>query len=63
MSRPSSKPNLPEGTRLRVSWYYPPIVYDEEVSACISDPKFQSLLVDQSKRMRDLWNSDGYMMA
>jgi hypothetical protein len=54
---------LPEGTRLRVSWFFPPIIYDGQVSACISEEKTNQLLADQSKRMRDLWGTAGYMMS
>ena len=54
---------LPDGTRLRVSWYFPPIVYDGEVSACISEPKTSQLLAEQAGRMRKLWGADGYMMS
>jgi len=60
---PPIKTNLPEGTRLRVSWYYPPIVYDGQVAGCISDPKFKDLLADQSRRMKQLWGANGYMMS
>ena len=60
---PVIKTRLPEGTRLRVSWYYPPIVYDGQVAACISEPRTMQLLVDQSKRMKELWGANGYMMS
>ena len=60
---PVIKTKLPDGTRLRVSWYYPPIIYDGQVAACISEPKTKALLADQSKRMRELWGADGYMMS
>lgn len=60
---PTIHTHLPNGTRLRVSWYYPPIVYDEEIAACISDPKTSQLLAEQARRMRELWGADGYMMS
>jgi hypothetical protein len=60
---PVIKTKLPDGTRLRVSWYYPPIVYDEQVAGCISEPKFMELLADQSRRMKQLWGVAGYMMS
>ena len=34
---PPLKTRLPEGTKLRVSWYHPAIVYDGQVSACIAE--------------------------
>ena len=60
---PVIKTKLPDGTRLRVSWYYPPIVYEGQVAACISDPKTMELLADQSRRMKELWCAPGYMMS
>jgi hypothetical protein len=60
---PTIHTHLPDGTRLRVSWSYPPIVYDGEVAACISDPKTDQLLAEQARRMRELWGADGYMMS
>ena len=60
---PVIKTNLPDGTRLRVSWYYPPIVYDGQVAICISEPKTMQLLADQSRRMKQLWGTPGYMMS
>ncbi len=54
---------LPDGTRLRVSWYYPPIVYDGQVAACISEPKTVQLLADQARRMKELWGAPLYMMS
>jgi hypothetical protein len=54
---------LPEGTQLRVSWYHPAIVYDGQVSACISEPKLTDLLKDEARRVRDLWGAKGYMMS
>jgi hypothetical protein len=55
--------HLPDGTRLRVSWYHPAIIYDGQVCACITEPKTMALLADQARRMKDLWGADGYMMS
>lgn len=60
---PVIKTKLADGTRLRVSWYYPPIIYDGQVSACISAPKTMELLADQSRRMKQLWSATDYMMS
>ncbi|HET6248807.1 MAG TPA: hypothetical protein VFE47_14010 [Tepidisphaeraceae bacterium] len=54
---------LPDGTKLLVSWYHPAIVYDGQVSACISEPKFQQLLADQARRMKEIWGAPLYMMS
>ena len=57
------KTKLPDGTRLFVSWYHPAVIYDEQVSACINEPKMKELLADQAKRMTSAWNATGYMMS
>jgi hypothetical protein len=53
---------LPDGTRLRVSWYHPTIIYDGQVSICISEPKTTALLTEQGRRMKELWGAPLYMM-
>ncbi|HWE01091.1 MAG TPA: hypothetical protein VG326_01685 [Tepidisphaeraceae bacterium] len=55
--------HLPDGQRLRVSWYYPPIIYDGQVAACISEPKTMMLLADQAKGMKTIWDAPLYMMS
>ena len=60
---PVIKTKLPDGTKLRVSWYYPPIIYDEQVAACISDPKTMQVLADESRQMKQLWGATGYLMS
>ena len=54
---------LPDGTKLRVSWYHPAIIYDGQVSACISEPKTMDLVRDEARRVRELWGTKGYMMS
>lgn len=60
---PAIHTRLPDGARLRVSWYFPPIVYDGEVAACISEPEVQALLADQARRLKELWEAPLYMMS
>jgi hypothetical protein len=62
---PAIRTKLPDGTRLRVSWYHPAVIYDGQVSACIAEPKFAELLADQAKRMKAAWGeaAAGYMMS
>ncbi|HZL37302.1 MAG TPA: hypothetical protein VFC78_18425 [Tepidisphaeraceae bacterium] len=59
---PTIHTKLPDGTRLRVSWYHPAIIYDEQVTICISEPKTTALLADQARRMKKLWGAPLYMM-
>jgi hypothetical protein len=54
---------LPDGTRLRVSWYQPAIFYDGQVSACPSEPRTRELLWDEARRVRAVWRTRGYMMS
>jgi len=57
------KTKLPDGTKLRVSWYHPAIIHDGQVSACISEPRTMDLLRDEARRVRELWGTKGYMMS
>ncbi|MDB5321178.1 MAG: hypothetical protein JWN40_2809, partial [Phycisphaerales bacterium] len=54
---------LADGTELRVSWYHPHVVYDEQMACCLAEPKVKEILTDQAQRMRKLWNAPGYMMS
>jgi hypothetical protein len=54
---------LADGTELRVSWYHPHIIYDEQMACCLGDPKLKEILTDQAQRMRKIWNASGYMMS
>ncbi len=60
---PTIHTKLPDGTRLRVSWYHPAIIYDGQVCACISEPKLMDLLADQARRMKALWDTPAYAMS
>jgi hypothetical protein len=54
--------NIPDGTRLRVSWYHPAIINEGQVSCCPCEPKTMALLADEALRMKAAWNAPGYMM-
>jgi hypothetical protein len=62
---PVIRTKLPDGTRLRVSWYHPAIIYDGQVSACIAEPKLDALLADQAQRMKQSFGAAaaGWMMS
>ena len=55
--------NLPDGTRLRVSFYHAITVGDGQVMICPSEPKTVELLRDQARRMHAVWGAHGYFMA
>jgi hypothetical protein len=52
-----------DGVKLRVSWYHPALIYDEQVCACIEEPKTMELLADQAKRVKALFDAPAYMMS
>jgi hypothetical protein len=54
---------LADGTRLRVSWFHPHIIYDGQVCACVEEPAFQELLRDQARRVNQLWGARSYLMS
>lgn len=60
---PAIKTKLPNGTRLRVSWYHPAIIYDGSVMCCLSEPETTDILQDTVKRVRAAWDAKGCMMA
>ncbi len=60
---PTIKTSLPDGTRLRVSFYHAVTVYDGQVMICPSEPKTISLLRDQARRVHAAWGAKGYMMS
>jgi hypothetical protein len=64
-SPPIKTKDIPDGTRLRVSWYHSAIVYEGQVSACIAEPKMDELLADQAKRMKQALGDSaaGWMMS
>jgi hypothetical protein len=62
---PTIHTGLADGTRLRVSWYHPAVIYDGQVAACISEPKTMELLADEARRMKSAFGpaAAGYMMS
>lgn len=60
---PVLRTTLPDGTRLRVSYYHAVTVYDDQAMICPSEPATMELLRDQAVRMRAAWGARGYMMS
>ncbi|MGE5610609.1 MAG: hypothetical protein ACM359_15270 [Bacillota bacterium] len=54
---------IADGTQLRVSWYHPAIIYQDQVGCCPSEPKTMALLADEAKRVKAAWGPKGYMMS
>ena len=57
------KTKLPDGTKLRVSWFHPAIIHDGQVSACIAEPKTDELLADEAKRVKEAVGCKSFMMS
>jgi hypothetical protein len=60
---PVLKVNVPDGTRLRASWFHAATVYDGQAMVCPSEPATLSLLQDQARRLHAAWGAKGYMMS
>lgn len=54
---------LPDGTRLRVSYYHAVTIYDDQAMICPSEPRTVELLREQARRMHAAWGARGYMMS
>src|SRR6266850_6693122 len=55
--------SLPNGTRLRASWFHAVTVYDGQAMICPSEPATLDLLRDQAQRMHAAWGARGYFMS
>jgi hypothetical protein len=60
---PPLKTKLPDGTRLRASYFHPHVVYDGQVCGCVSEPKFEQLLEHQAREVQNAWGAHSYLMA
>jgi hypothetical protein len=60
---PSIKTKLPDGTRLRVSFYHPMSIYDEQMCACPSEPQTLQLLRRQARQVNDAMHPTSFMMS
>jgi len=60
---PAIKTSLPDGTKLRVSWYHPAIIYDGAVTCCLSEPETKEILKDEAERVKAAWKASAYMMS
>ncbi len=60
---PTLRTALPDGTRLRISYYHAATVHEDQAMICPSEPKTVELLRDQARRMHAAWGAKGYMMS
>jgi len=54
---------LPDGTRLRISYYHVVTIYDGQVMICPSEPRTLELLRDEARRVHAAWGAKAYMMS
>jgi hypothetical protein len=54
---------IPEGARLRVSYYHGTTIYQDQVPVCLSEPKTQAIWDKQARLIHDLLAPRKYMMA
>ncbi|MFN9345649.1 MAG: hypothetical protein ACK6DQ_03570, partial [Planctomycetota bacterium] len=57
------KRQLPDGAKLRVSYYHTHIVYEGQVCGTASDAEFENLLGQQIERMTKLFPNSDFMMS
>ena len=60
---PSIRTGLPDGTRLRVSYFHAMTVGDGQVMVCPSEPKTLDLLRDEARRVHEAWGARSYFMS
>jgi hypothetical protein len=54
---------IPEGAKLRVSYYHPIIVYEDRVTGCLSEPKIFDDWRDEVKQANDLFHPAAFFMS
>ncbi len=59
---PTIHTKLPDGTRLRVSYYHPMIIYGGSVMIALCEPRTMELLRDQARRVHDTFHANTYFM-
>ncbi len=57
------KGNWANGTRLRVSWYHPHVIYDGQVCACVTEPEFVRLLQEHAAGVEKIFPDTDRMMS
>jgi hypothetical protein len=61
---PLLRTRLPDGTRLRASWYHPLTFPDAgQMMICPSEPKTAEILRDQARRLHAIFDAKAYFMS
>lgn len=61
--RISAGDRIRDGQKLRVSWHHPVAVHGSQVMCCPSDPKVETLLRDQARRVNELFRPRTFFMS
>jgi hypothetical protein len=59
---PALRTSLPEGTRLRVSWYHAALARRNQATACPADSGTLERLRDEARRVRELFAAGAHLM-
>ena len=54
---------IKNGEHLLVSWYHPVITHGSQVMCCLSEPELEKILVDQARRINDLFHPKTFFMS
>ncbi|MCI0343160.1 MAG: hypothetical protein L0216_18780 [Planctomycetales bacterium] len=52
-----------DGARLRVSWWFPPIIHDDQVMCCVAEPAVARWCRDQMERVARLFVAPAYFWS
>jgi hypothetical protein len=61
--RLTSRSRIRNGERLRVSWYHPVLVHENQVMCCLTEPKVYEVLRKQAKQINDLFHPRTFFMS
>jgi len=60
---PQVPASLPDGTRLRLSYYHTVTIGDGQVMICLSEPQTMDLIADHIRRVVAAWGAPGYFLS
>ena len=59
----TEKSRIQDGSKLRVSYYQPLVVYEDRVTSCLSEPKIFETWRQEVKRADELFHPAGFLMS
>jgi hypothetical protein len=61
--RLTPRSRIKAGEHLRVSWYHPVLTHGSQIMCCLSEPKLQTILLDQARRVNALFHPRTFFMS